>query len=310
MPTGFVYSDDYLKHETGAHPERAARLTAIVEYLQTTGIWKELTHVPPRPATVEEVTAVHDPDYVRQVEQIARRGGGMLDWDTVLSADSYEVARLAAGGGLAAVEAVLTGQVRNVFVAARPPGHHARPRRGMGFCLFNNVAIAARYALRQGLKRVFIFDWDVHHGNGTQEAFYSDGRVFFFSIHQRYWYPGTGWEDETGAGAGAGLIRNVPLPPGCGDAEYESLFTEEVGPLLRSFEPELVLVSAGQDVHVREPYGAMRVTSAGLGRLAAEVCAAAAAVCAGRVVAVLEGGYDLTALSESVGEILKSFLAA
>lgn len=310
MPTGFVYSDDFLHHETGRHPERASRLMALVDYLQAIGIWEDLTHLTPRPATVEEITSVHEVDYVRFVEQVARAGGGMLGWDTVISPRSYEVACLAAGGGLVLLDAVLAGQVRNGFVAARPPGHHARPRQGMGFCLFNNIAIAARYALQRGVERVFILDWDVHHGNGTQETFYSDGRVCYFSIHQRYWFPGTGWEDETGAGAGAGLIRNVPLPPGCGDAEYESLMAEEVEPLLRAFAPQLVLISAGQDPHVRDPYGAMRVTAAGFGRMAERICAVAAEVCQGRVVATLEGGYDLAALGESVGEILKAFLAA
>lgn len=310
MSTAFVYSDDYLLHETGSHPERPKRLTAIVEYLQGCRLWEDLLHLPPRPATVQEVTMVHEPAYVDLVESIARQGGGGLDWDTVVSPSSYQVACLAAGGGIVAVEAVLSGQVRNAFVAARPPGHHARPRRGMGFCLFNNIAIAARYALRRGVSRVFIFDWDVHHGNGTQETFYADGRVFFFSVHQRYWYPGTGWEDEIGVGEGAGLTRNVPLPAGCGDAEYESLFEEEVAPLIRTFEPELILVSAGQDAHLKDRYGLMQLTSAGFGRLARRLTEVAAEVCEGRVVALLEGGYDLAALSESVGEILRAFLAA
>lgn len=310
MPTGFVYSDEYLQHETGSHPERARRLTAIVEYLQSNHLWEDLTHFPPRQATLQEVTTVHEQDYVHWVERVARQGGGMLDWDTVISPNSYEVACLAVGGALVAVDAVLSGQVRNAFVAARPPGHHARPGRGMGFCLFNQAAIATRYALQRGVERVFICDWDVHHGNGTQEAFYSDGRVFFFSVHQRYWYPGTGWEDEIGEGEGRGLTRNVPLPAGCGDAEYESLFRDEVAPLIRTFEPELVLVSAGQDAHGRDRYGFMELTSAGFGRLAKQLSAVASEVCDGRVVAVLEGGYDLEGLRESVGEILKAFLAA
>jgi len=311
MPTGFIYHPDYLKHETGGyHPERPQRLLAIVRSLQASGQWEELIHLTPREATQAEIERVHHPGYVDEVEWLTSRGGGYLDLDTPLGAESFAVARLAAGGAVVAVDAVLRGEVQNAFVAVRPPGHHARPGRGMGFCLFNNIAIAARQALEQGVERIFIVDWDVHHGNGTQEAFYRDGRVFFFSVHQQYWFPGTGRPEERGAGEGEGTTLNTPLPAGCGDAEYQMLFERVVEPRARAFQPELFLISAGQDSHAGDPLGRMQLTSAGFGQLARLVCRWAEDLCAGRVVAVLEGGYNLEALGESVGEIVHALQSA
>ncbi|HIE50484.1 MAG TPA: histone deacetylase [Armatimonadetes bacterium] len=310
MPTGFVYHEDYLQHYTGAHPERAERLRAIVEGLQEAGLWEQLTHLPPRAAKEEEVTLVHHPAYLCGVKTLAERGGGMLDPDTVVSDRSYEVALLAVGGALTAVEAVLQGKVQNAFAAVRPPGHHARPQTGMGFCLLNNLAIAAQYARQQGMERIFIVDWDVHHGNGVQEVFYEDPQVFYFSLHQYPWYPGTGRREERGRGAGEGTTYNVPLTAGCGDGEYERVFVEELSPLMRAFQPELVLIAAGMDAHADDPLAFMQVSTAGFGRLARRVLELAGELCAGRVVALLEGGYNLRALSESVNEIVRRFLAA
>ncbi|NUP99110.1 MAG: histone deacetylase, partial [Armatimonadetes bacterium] len=228
--------------------------------------------------------------------------------DTPLCGDSYRIAMLSAGGSLAAVEAVLAGQYQHVFVAARPPGHHARPNRGMGFCLFNNVAVAARHALQLGLERVFILDWDVHHGNGTQEAFYNDPSVFFCSLHQSNWYPFTGDADEIGNGPGEGTTLNLPLRAGRRASEYLALVDDIVAPAIRAFQPELLLVSAGQDIHERDPLGEMRLTSQSFREMALRMVDLAAEVCGNRLVVTLEGGYDLTALGESVAEILHGLL--
>ena len=300
--TALVYSDIYLKHEAGAwHPERPERLQAIVEGLKESGLWGRLVHLEPEPAELEWVHTIHDPAYVRKVRELCGSGGGSLDPDTAVNRHSYEVALYAVGGVLKAVDAVASGEVRNAFCAVRPPGHHAVRSAAMGFCLFNNVAIAARYAQRgHDYERVLIVDWDAHHGNGTQDAFYADGSVFYFSVHQYPHYPGTGRRDERGAGPGLGATLNVPIPAGAGDDDYERIFLDELVPAARAFRPDFILVSAGFDIQASDSLSGMRVTARGFERMTEIVCDLAAEHCQGRVVSVLEGGYSRTGLAENV----------
>ncbi len=304
--TGFVYSAEYLKHRTKFHPESAKRLTAIVDYLKQSGQLKQLLSITPYPANIEQMALVHSLDYIGMVKDSCRQGVRMLDSDTQISHESYEVACLATGGALAAVDAVMQGEADNVFCAVRPPGHHALPEQAMGFCLFNNVAIAARYAQKMhGLNKVLIIDWDVHHGNGTYAVFERDPSVFYFSIHQYPHYPGTGRADEVGSDEGQGASLHVPLAGGQGDAEYIAAFKEQLLPAALAFKPELILISAGFDAHLDDALSSMQLSSEGFGRLTDIVCRLADDVCAGRIVSVLEGGYNLPALAESVSEHIR-----
>ncbi len=301
--TALVYDDIYLTHSTGPwHPESPERLRAIVRALRESSTWSQLHLLRPRRAELRWLEEVHSRGYVEQVRRTSESGGGALDGDTPVSERSFEVALYAVGGVLEAVDAVCTGRVQNAFCAVRPPGHHALPDRGMGFCLFNNVAIGARYAQRaHGLERILIVDWDVHHGNGTQAVFYEDPTVFYFSLHQYPHYPGTGLRTETGSGAGEGTTLNLPLSPGAGDEEYERLFLEELVPRAREFGPQLVFISAGFDVQQGDPLGGMRITETGFRRLTQIVDEIARSSGAqGRVISVLEGGYALEALGRSV----------
>ena len=266
------------------------------------------------PAPDEAITRVHHPAYLAAIVAGAEAGGGHLDPDTIVRPDSVDVARLAAGAAIAAVDAVLHGEgssnghaVDRAFVLARPPGHHATPDGGMGFCLFNTVAIAAEHALAQGVDRIAIVDWDVHHGNGTQDTFYDDPRVLFCSLHQWPWYPGTGTASERGIGRGARFTVNVPLPAGSDDAVYLTSFNNLIVPHIEAFRPQLVLVSAGFDAHVDDPLGLMRVTEHGFAALAAACLALALEHAEGRLVAILEGGYDPTALGRSVASVVATF---
>ena len=298
--TSIVYHPDYLLHDTGSHPERKERLIAIMQLIEDSGI--DLRKVKPEPASIEEIGYVHDPDYITKVKEYSKREIP-LDPDTVLCKASYRAALLAAGGMIRAVDLAAEGE--NAFALVRPPGHHALPDRGMGFCLFNNIAIGARHARKIGYDRVLIVDWDVHHGNGTQQVFYDDPSVFYFSVHQYPHYPGTGSSDETGSGAGQGYTLNVPLPAGSGDAEYTRAFEEILMPAALRFDPDIVLVSAGFDAHIDDPLAGMAVTTAGFGKMASVVCSIADECCEGRLAITLEGGYDLHALSHSVVEVLE-----
>jgi len=298
---GVVYSPRYLEHNDPTHPENAGRLEAIVRVLRRHGAWDTAEHIVPQPVSAARLTSLHTAGYVEQVRQAATAGRPWLDLDTYLSPASYEVALLAAGGVIQGVDAVLSGRVEAALALVRPPGHHARPMREMGFCLFNNVALAALHALEErGLERVLIVDWDVHHGNGTQEAFYRDGRVMYFSTHQFPYYPGTGAVQEIGADAGTGCMVNVPLPPGTGDAGYRRVLEEILLPAGRRFHPQLVLVSAGYDPHWADPLAAMRVSVRGFAHMAAAVRQVARECCPGRLVLALEGGYDPQALAYGV----------
>lgn len=298
---GLVYSPEYLKHDDPNHPENAGRLRAIVEVLQKSGAWDEAVAIEPQPVSPERLASLHTAAYIERVRQAAQGRVGWLDLDTYITPDSYRVALLAAGGVIEATKAVLAGDVQAALALVRPPGHHARPGREMGFCLFNNVALAALYALEEGgLKRVLIVDWDGHHGNGTQEAFYHDGRVMYFSTHEFPYYPGTGAVHEMGAGAGAGCIVNVPLPAGTGDSGYRRAFAEVLLPTARRFSPELVLVSAGYDPHWADPLVEMAVSVRGFAHMAAVVRQIAAECCPGRLVLALEGGYHPQALAYGV----------
>ncbi len=290
----------FREHDTGAHVENANRLAAIATALEHLNLAPGRPEIPFSPAPDESLALVHDPRYIAGVRDFAARGGGWLDADTPVSPRSVDVAALAAGAGIAAVDAALDGGPSRSFVLARPPGHHATPTRGMGFCLFNTIAVAAAHALRRGLERVLIVDWDVHHGNGTQDAFYETDQVLFISVHQWPLYPGTGAASERGEGAGAGYTINLPLAAGASDGDYVELFNRVILPGASAYKPQLVLVSAGFDAHAADPLGGMRVTSAGFGDLARRVVEIAEAHAGGRLVAILEGGYDPPALAESV----------
>jgi acetoin utilization deacetylase AcuC-like enzyme len=302
-PTGFAYDDVYLAHKTGAgHPERPERLTAIVERLGDRGLLSELSAIRPVAVATEWLTTVHSPEYVERVRTSCLAGRGYVDTpDAPASTNSYEVALLAAGGVMRAIDTVMEGKVKNAFCAVRPPGHHALSNRAMGFCLFNNVAIAARYVQKKHkLARVLIVDWDVHHGNGTQAAFYDDPTVFYFSTHQSPFYPGTGNLEERGEGKGIGFTLNVPMPAGSGDAEYRKAFEEKLKPAADAFKPDFVLISAGFDAAKDDLLGLMKLTPDGYASLTRIVKSIAGEHCHGRLVSVLEGGYNLESLAASV----------
>jgi acetoin utilization deacetylase AcuC-like enzyme len=301
MSVGYVYHPIYLKHDTGQHVEVAARLEAVISYLEKTGLKSKLTLIEPRPATVDEIVLVHRRSYIKEIEETAAKGGGWLDPDTVMSPDSYQAALYAAGGVIRAVEAVMGGEVNSAFALVRPPGHHATASQAMGFCLFNNIAIAAKYALEKyKLERILIVDFDVHHGNGTQAAFYDNPQVMYISTHEYPFYPGTGAVNETGSGEGRGTNLNIPLPAGCGDREYLKVFEQIIVPAARRFKPRLILVSVGYDGHWADPLAMMSLSVGGYARMTGIIKGLADELCDGRLVLTLEGGYNLEALAASV----------
>lgn len=303
----FVTHDRYLDHVAGpGHPERPARLSAIVTGIERAGLGDAITPIDAPTAPVEAVTQVHAEDVVALVERLAERGGGRIDADTAASAASFDAARLAAGAGLEAVARLKAGEAETAFCAVRPPGHHATSDRSMGFCLFNNVAVTARALADEG-ERVAIIDYDAHHGNGTQDIFYADPDVLFVSFHQWPCYPGSGWLDETGEGAGAGTTVNIPLPPGATGDVYLQAWDRVVLPELEAFAPTWVLVSAGFDAHRDDPITDMGLTAGDYAALTRRVLAASPA---GRRVVFLEGGYDLEALAETSAAVLAALVGS
>ncbi|PIU56332.1 MAG: histone deacetylase, partial [Chloroflexi bacterium CG07_land_8_20_14_0_80_45_17] len=285
MKAGLVYDPIYLEHDTGSHPENSQRLVAIMSHLEKTGTKEKLTCLPPHPASIEELEMVHAPEYISQIKSRAADGGGWLDADTVMCPKSYEVALYAVGGGLTGVEAVMKGEVDSVVALVRPPGHHALSNRAMGFCIFNNVAIAAKYALANfNLSRVLIVDFDVHHGNGTQNTFYADSKVLYFSTHEYPFYPGTGGVNETGIGEGEGATVNFPMTAGWGDEEYLRAFNEVLVPVARRFQPQLILVSAGFDPHWADSIAMMQVSVTGFAQMVAILKKLAIELCQGHLV--------------------------
>ncbi|HTG00044.1 MAG TPA: histone deacetylase [Nitrospirota bacterium] len=310
MPTTAIVRDNrYLEHSAGpSHPESADRLRIIHDLVDTE--FSAFPVITPRLATEDELALIHDPFYIQRVASTAGRDRSQLDPDTGLSARSYEIACLAAGGLLNGIDALFNPQpaaahLQAVFAFVRPPGHHAEQDRAMGFCIFNNVAVAAAYAEeRYGIKRILIVDWDLHHGNGTQHAFYNDRSVLFFSSHQFPYYPGSGNFDEIGTGKGAGFTVNAPFPRGFGDAEYVHIYSSVLKPIALEYKPELILVSAGFDPYFKDPLGGMRVTGLGFGALASVVRDLAAASCPGKLLFTLEGGYNGEGLRNGVRAVL------
>ena len=308
IKTAIVADRRYARHFAGrSHPERPERIETMIDMAESLRR-DALVRLTPRPATLEEIALCHKPEYIAAVERTARLERYAFDSDTRVSRDSFETALLAAGGVLTAAEAVADGAAENAFAIVRPPGHHATASSAMGFCLFNNVAIAAAWLVRvRGFRRVLIVDWDVHHGNGTQDCFYATREVLYFSTHQSPLYPGTGSLDEVGAGEAAGFTVNVPLPATFGDPEYLRAFDDVLMRIGRQFQPEFVLISAGFDAHFRDPLAAMQVTEDGFAAMARRVRRIAAEFAQERVVAALEGGYDLQALAESGKSVIDEF---
>ncbi len=300
--TGFVYHPDYIKHNPGPfHPESPERLMAIVRGMKNSGLWEKVIHLEPSPATEEQVRYIHSERYVKFLKEFCSRGGGNLELDTGVSRESYDVALLAVGGVIRALDAVMNGEVDNAFAAVRPPGHHALSDTGKGFCLFNNLAIGARYLQKKyGLKRIIIIDWDVHHGDGTHYTFYEDPTVFYFSVHQFPFYPGTGKAYETGKSLGAGYTMNVPVPFGTKPEHYIDIFQNKLKPIALKYNPEFVLISAGFDGHKDDPIGGTQLTTESYGQLTEIVREIAEQTCDGKIVSSLEGGYNLSALADSV----------
>ena len=294
------------EHDTGGHPESADRIRAIEARLERDG-WQGLDVVEAPAASREQLERVHRPAHIEAIEALSARGGGMIDVDTVASARSYDAALRSAGGAAAAAERLMAGEERFAFCGLRPPGHHAERARAMGFCLFNNVAVAAAHALAAGgAERVMVVDWDVHHGNGTQDVFYESAEVLFASIHQSPLYPGTGHPGEIGAGAGEGYTVNLPVPPGAGPDEFLALIQRVIVPIARRFEPDLLAVSAGFDAHREDPLAECRLDETAYAEMAASLRDIAAELGVA-VLVCLEGGYALEALADSVSATIRAF---
>lgn len=311
LKTAFLYHPVFLKHHTGwSHPEKRQRLTAILDHLHHNGLWELLLHIEPFPAPIEAITAIHTNTYVEQI-RLASASGTLFkpDEETIGSPGTYEAARMAAGAVLSAIDTVIHQQARNAFCSVRPPGHHALADRSMGFCFFNNVAIGARYLQhRYHLQKVAIIDWDIHHGNGTQAAFYNDPSVFYFSLHQESLFPNSGHATETGEGPGRGFTLNRPVPPDITESDYVQTFEENLIPAMKRFSPDFILISAGFDGHHADPLASSHLTELGYGELTRIVKNMAKVQCQDRIVSVLEGGYDLSGLCASVGAHLQELM--
>jgi acetoin utilization deacetylase AcuC-like enzyme len=306
--TGIVKHERYIEHVMDrGHPESPERLRAIYQMLEESELRGKLIPVKPREATREELETIHSPEHIDLVASTAGKSHTRLDMDTSTCAQSYAAAVLAAGGLMELIRAVMEGTVENGFALVRPPGHHAERTRAMGFCLFNNVAIGATYALKNfSLERVLIVDWDVHHGNGTQSSFYEDPRVLYVSTHRYgFFYPGTGSANEVGRGKGEGFNVNIPLPTGCDDSVYGVFFETLLKPIALEYRPQLVLVSAGFDTHYDDPLGGMEVTPEGFARMTQILMEIADATAQGKLAVTLEGGYSISGQKESVKAVLK-----
>ncbi len=283
------------------HPENPGRLTAIQNRLESSEFYNNLIPIQPRKATAEEIGLVHDTGYVASVKQSCADQVRNLDADTVISSDSYDAALLSAGAGISAIDQLIDGNIHNAFCAVRPPGHHAEHDHAMGFCLFNNVGVAARYAQKtKGLNKIFIFDWDVHHGNGSQHSFYSDPSIYYSSMHQYPFYPGTGAGEETGTGDGLGTTLNLPMDAYSDDDDYLSAVQNKLIPEIQRYKPDLIIISAGFDAHQNDPLAQIQLTTDCFGKMTELLMGIAKDVCDGRLLSMLEGGYDYDALSDSV----------
>ena len=305
MKTGIVKDWRYMEHDMGAfHVENPKRIEAIYRMVEK-DISFPYTEIEPRLAKEKEIQMVHTSSYVNAIKETSGKGKMQLDPDTATSARSYEVALLAAGGLLKAIDLVMSGKIQNGFAIVRPPGHHAEASRAMGFCLFNNIAIGAEYLVQNhGIKRILVIDWDLHHGNGTQHSFYSRNDVLYFSTHQFPHYPGTGHWDEIGQDKGKGFTVNVPLSGGKTDEDYLFIFRKILAPIASDFKPEFILVSAGFDIYKADPLGGMQISEDGFGALTSELMSVAHKFSKDRILFTLEGGYDLQGLSEGVKQVL------
>jgi acetoin utilization deacetylase AcuC-like enzyme len=300
---GFITSEVYLNHRPyGFHPERPERLQAIWQALKERNLWQELEHIEPVKAEDQDITEVHTPEYLTTIK---RATAGYLDPDTYFSEGSLEAALYAVGAVKKAIELAKEGVITRAFLALRPPGHHATPSRAMGFCIFNNVAIGAKLAQKAGFQRVFIVDFDVHHGNGTEEAFYEDDTVYYFSTHQYPHYPGTGDTHSRGRGRGEGYTYNIPMSAGAGDREFFTAYQDILPGLVERFSPDIILVSAGYDLRAEDPLGSLRVTREGISQIVMGILQSRPGV---PVLFCLEGGYDLEALGDSVATTVEQML--
>lgn len=301
MKAGFVYGEIFLQHETPErHPECKERLTSIINALKSSPLWDKLIHIKPRKADFESIGRVHKKEYMESVKTF---GSGYIDPDTYISKNSLEAACYAVGAVLEAIDRCKAGEINRAFCAVRPPGHHAEADRAMGFCIFNNIAAGARYAQKVGYEKVFIIDFDVHHGNGTQHIFEDDCSVFYFSTHQYPHYPGTGSDSEHGKGKGEGFTYNIPMRSGSGDKEYSSVYHDILPHLIEKFDPDILMVSAGYDIHMNDPLAAIRVSNEGIRHIVSGILSFHLPA-----VFALEGGYDLAALSESVAITVEEML--
>ncbi len=305
--TGIVKDSRYLQHTSGVdHPESPQRLASVYEMLDNPAISWKYIFIEPREASHHEIGYIHTPHYIKHVASTAGKSHVILDPDTITSAETYEIAKLAVGGLLRAIDAVMKGKVDNAFALVRPPGHHAGTANSGGFCVFNNIAIGAMHArIKHHVKKILIVDWDLHHGNGTQKIFYTDRQVLYFSTHQYPYYPGTGSLHEIGEGAALGFTVNVPLHRGAVNGTFVSAFRRILEPIALAYRPELILVSAGFDTYFKDPLGDMRVTPEGFAAMARILLNIADACCGGKMVAVLEGGYHVAGLTASVKAMLQ-----